>query len=61
MVSLNNRKDIVANILGIITDALDVGDGLASAASALQTKADKTTVHTHTETDAQQRVNDLVN
>ena len=63
MVSLNNRKDIVANSLGIITETqiVDVGDGLASAASALLTKADKTTVYTKTQTHNKPEVNALIN
>ena len=63
MVSLNNRKDIIANSLGVITtnEILDVGDGLASAASALKTKADKVTVYTKTETHNKPEVNALIN
>ena len=47
MVSLSNRKDILANSLGIITptDVIDVGDGLTSIAEALGKRADKTAVY----------------
>ena len=63
MVSLSNREDILADSLGIVTEAqiVNVADGLASVASALLTKADKVTVYTKTETHAQQQVNDLIN
>ena len=48
MVSLSNRKDILANSLGIITptDVIDVGDGLTSIAEALGSKANKVDVYT---------------
>ena len=46
-VSLSNRKDIIANIVGLTTDAqiVDVRGGLISTALALQTKADAATVY----------------
>ena len=51
-VSLSNRKDIIANSVGLITDTqiVDVGDGLIITAQALQTKADAATVYAKSET-----------
>ena len=50
-VSLSNRKDFIANSVGLITDTqiVDVGDGLISIAQALQTKADAATVYVKSE------------
>ena len=52
LVSLSNRKDIIANSVGLITDTqiVDVGDGLISTDQALQTKADAATVSVKIET-----------
>ena len=51
-VSLSNRKDIIADSVGLTTEnqVVDVGDGLVSTALVLQSKADKATVYAKRET-----------
>ena len=60
--SLSNRKDIIANSLGVISEStiVDVGDNIVSVVEQLESKAPKTTVYTKQETYTRQQVNALL-